>query len=141
MDPITIATTVANTALTAWELYNFIQDTKVVDDTVQHLAREVEHLACVCDAVKTQLEALAKQQKDHPALVNELDNQETARIGAGIESQLAECNRAMKKLDSAIPGVRRHRSNAITQAVSWFFCDPSEAADMYDDSGVKSGST
>lgn len=134
MDPLTIATAVAKSAATAWDvgalLYKLIQNTRVVDDSVKNLASEVDQLVYVCDAVKRQLEALAKQQNSQSALVSELHDRETARIGAGIKSQLAECDRAVKKLKNAISGVRRKRSNAVTQTVGWLFRIPGGLADI-----------
>ncbi|GAB7348232.1 hypothetical protein MBLNU459_g6227t1 [Dothideomycetes sp. NU459] len=119
MDPVTIAATVAKTATTAWDvgtaIYELVRSTQKVDDTVKNLASEVTQLGDVCDAIRGQLEKLAKPNVGQSALASELGEREMAQLATAIEVRLVECDRAMNKLNDAISNVRRKRSNFLTQ--------------------------
>ena len=110
MDPLNIASAVGQGAKLAWKvgnaLYNLIEDTKVVDESVKALASEATQLGNVCDSVDKQLHRLADLLLDA----------EDAQLFSSIQMQLSECDRSMRKLSSAIETVRVHRSNALQQA-------------------------
>ena len=123
MDPVTIATTVAKTAQTAWDvgagLCQLVPGTRVINETVKNLSAEVTQLGNVCDAVRRELETLAQQYKIAPEVRGMEERRRDARLGDGIKEQLAECGRSMEKLREALSSVRRDRSNFLTQTGGW----------------------
>jgi hypothetical protein len=110
MDPFTIATTTFQIATRAWavgaSIYDLIQNTRVVSESVKSLQSEVTQLGHVCSNVSEQLKSLPNAGgTDDKQLLNVVD------------SQICECTRAMDLLQRTINGVKKDRSNFTTQMV------------------------
>ena len=109
MDPLSIAAAVGQGAKLAWStgkaLYDLIEDTKLVDESIKALASEATQLGNTCDSVSKHLKNLSGLSVDA----------EDAQLFSSIQMQLSECDRSLRKLTGAIESVRERRSNFLKQ--------------------------
>ena len=109
MDPISITAAVGQGARLAWTagkaLFDLIEDTKLVDESVKALASEATQLGNTCDSVSKHLKELSALRVDA----------DDVQLFSSIQMQLSGCDRSLRKLTGAIDSVRKRRTNVLAQ--------------------------
>lgn len=112
MDPITIIS-VVSTALGAsvklgqisYELFQFIHDTKTIDQSVKDLQTEVSQMSDVCKTVERQFQIIPR-----PDLVDQ-------QLLENINKQLRDCTGATNMIKLALRSVLKGKQSSVAQAV------------------------
>ena len=112
MDPITIFS-VISTALGAsvklgqisYELFQFIHDTKTIDQSVKDLQTEVSQMCDICKTVERQLLVIPR-----PELVDQ-------QLLENISKQVRDCTEATNMIKLALRSALKGKQSSVAQAV------------------------
>ncbi|ERF69137.1 hypothetical protein EPUS_01093 [Endocarpon pusillum Z07020] len=114
MDPLSIVGAVASVSKTVYSasttLYTFVSETRNVDQTVIDLATEVDAL----NSALKEVEAVLKS----PTIIDAEKRgsaEDNKQLWQTIYGALDECQITVVRIDSALDGVRKKRSNWATQ--------------------------
>jgi uncharacterized protein YoxC len=108
MDPISIATTTGHLVGLCIIIYQFINNTKTVDKTVQALAKEIDSLSQV-------LQALSERFND-PSINSarlELETGHEGQYWRHIKRSMDDCTETLKNLEKVLMGVTKKEDDFL----------------------------
>ena len=115
MEPLSIISAVASISKTIYNasstLYTFVNETRNVDQTVKDLATEVDALSRALTEVEAALKSPTVVAAEKRGSVD--DNKQ---LWQTVYGALEDCQITVVRIDSALDGIRKKRSNWATQA-------------------------